>query len=245
MGKVLTLVINLDRSTDRMSAMKRQLDRFGWVYERFSAIEPDQGDAHPELDSRRFRRLHNRSILKGELGCALSHKRCLQRFLSTDNAYCLVFEDDVRFDERSFPTILETLEWLENRSDVSWHCVNLSSSYSKRYRDLTTIAERRLRRSLQFPLLTSALLWNRTGAAAFLRYLDEQLIYTPVDNQLRYLMGRTAKGLSFDSPPVGLLTVASEIGHDGAGARRLRNGWHDLKRRLPVYAWALWHGLRS
>lgn len=243
--EILTLVINLDRSTDRMEAVRAQFERCGWRYQRFSAVEPDEVETHPEFDCKRFRHLHNRPIRKGELGCALSHKRCLEKFLATNEQYCLVLEDDVCFDERTFPTIVATVKWLELRSDIRWHCVNLSSSYSKRCRDLSVIAGRTLRRSWQFPLLTSALLWNRSGAEAFLRNLNDQLIYTPVDNQLRYLMGRTGLGLSFDNAPVGLTFALSEIRAEGAADRGMRNGWYDVKRRLPVYAWALWHGLRS
>lgn len=228
-----------------MAAVKDQFDRVGWHYERFRAIEPDEVDTHPEFDCKRFRRLHNRAIRKGELGCALSHKGCLETFLATDEDHCLVFEDDVCFDERTFPTILATVAWLDARRDVAWHCINLSSSHPKRYRDLAMIEGRMLRRSWQFPLLTSALLWNRQGAAAFLGFLTEHRIYTPVDNQLRHLLGRTARGLSFDSPPVGLTASVSEISAEGPADRGMRNGWYDLKRRLPIYAWALWHGLRS
>ncbi len=242
---MLTLVINLDRSVDRMDAVKEQFARMGSPYERFNAIEPVGIETHPELDGKRFQGLHNRSISKGELGCALSHKRCLEKFLATEQDYCLVFEDDVCFDDQTFPCVIATVKWLELQSDVSWHCVNLSSSYLKRYRDLTDIGGRRLRRSWQFPIFSSALLWNREGATSFLAHLNEQLIHAPVDNQLRSLMGRTAKGLSFDKPPVGLTHGSSVIGPAGRADRRLRNDWHDLKRRVPIYAWALWHGLRS
>ena len=242
--KILTLLINLDRSVERLAAVDDQFRRAGWPYERFRAIEPEVVENHPELDHRRFLRLHNRSIRRGELGCALSHKRCLEQFLATDEAYLVVFEDDVCLDERTFPTVLKTLEWLEMHCNADWHCINLSSGYAKRCRDLTMIEGRILRRSWQFPLLTSALLWNRKGAAAFLAHLNKGLIHTTVDNQLRAFLGRIGQGLSFDTPPVGLTQGPSEINPEGTRKKTTRNGWHDLKRRLPIYAWALWHQYR-
>jgi glycosyl transferase family 25 len=222
-----------------------QFARAGRSFQRFAAIAPDVVETHPECDHRRFRSLHNRPIRRGELGCALSHKGCLEMFLASAEEHCLVFEDDVCFDDQTFATIDATLSWLAAHPEQRWHCINLSSAYSKRFRDIGDIAGRRLRRSYQFPILTSAILWNREGAEAFLRDLNAQKLYTPVDDQLRYLMSRTALGLSFDTPPVGLTHVASVIGPEGAAERSTRNGWRDLKRRLPVYGWALWNAARG
>lgn len=164
-------------------------------------------------------------------------------FLASEEDHCIIFEDDVLFNDQTFPTIDATLEWLAGNPSQPWHCINLSSTYSKRYRDIAEIAGHRLRRSFQFPILMSAILWNREGADAFLRDLNRQKLYTPIDDQLRYLMSRTALGLSFDIPPVGLSPVASDIDAGGRVMRRKRNGWHDLKRRVPYYSWSLWHRL--
>ena len=35
-----------------------------------------------------------RSIQKGEVGCFLSHKKALEKFLTTEAKYAVVFEDD-------------------------------------------------------------------------------------------------------------------------------------------------------
>lgn len=245
---ILTLAINLDRSVDRLAALREQFHRSGRQFDRFSAIEPSEVDTHPEFDDRHFRRIHNRGIRKGELGCALSHKRCLEKFLTTREEHCLIFEDDICFDAESFPTIDATIAWLAEHPNVRWHCINLSSSYRRRFRDLVGIRARRLRRSWQFPLLTSALLWNRAGAEAFLDHLNANLIYTPVDNQLRLMLSRSGLGLSYDRPPVGLSHFESVIAPDvGAGKNdlRLRNSWYDLRRRVPVYGWAIWNSFRG
>lgn len=245
---MLTLAINLERSTDRRAALEAQFDRVGRTFQRFPAIEPLEVETHPAFDARRFRSLHNRAILKGELGCALSHKRCLEMFLAGSESLCLVLEDDVRFDDSTFPTLDATVEWLAAHPDVRWHCINLSSAYRRRFRDLAEINGRRLRRSWQFPILASALLWNREGAAAFLAHLEATRIHTPVDNQLRAMLSRSGLGLSFDRPPVGLAHVESVIA-PGTGPRSngtsLRNGWYDLRRRVPVYGWALWNSFRG
>ncbi|WP_167852614.1 glycosyltransferase family 25 protein [Pseudotabrizicola sediminis] len=240
---MLILLINLDRSTERLASAKAQFDKVGWRFERVTAIVPDVVDSHPEFDPKRFRWLHRRMIQKGELGCALSHKRCLEKFLSTDEDHCIVFEDDICFDEQTRPTIQEALKWLDAHPDINWQCINLSSAYAKRYKDLTMIEGRKLRRSWQFPMLASALLWNRRGAAAFLSYLKQQLIFAPVDNQLRYLLARTGQGMSFDIPPVGLTYVKSDIGSDRVADGGTKNDWRNLQRRVPVYGWALWNSL--
>ena len=51
----------------------------------------------------------NTFLSKGEIGCALSHKKVYEEFLKTDQASILVFEDDIIFSKECTQEVLESL----------------------------------------------------------------------------------------------------------------------------------------
>jgi len=87
-------VINLDKSTDRLSHMAAQLDRLGYAWERFPALGPAQVE-----DLSRTLEL---PLLRGmctapEKGAALSHYSIWKKVLDEGIDHALVLEDDVHF----------------------------------------------------------------------------------------------------------------------------------------------------
>ena len=60
----------------------------------------------------------NAFLSKGEIGCALSHKKVYEEFLKTDQASILVFEDDIIFSKECTLKVLESLmEYVEQKSE--------------------------------------------------------------------------------------------------------------------------------
>ncbi|WP_413186431.1 glycosyltransferase family 25 protein [Paraburkholderia sacchari] len=87
-------VINLDRSTDRLSHMAEQLHRLGYAWERFPALGPAQIEA--------MSRTLALPLLRGkctapEKGLALSHYTIWKKVLEEGIDHALVLEDDVHF----------------------------------------------------------------------------------------------------------------------------------------------------
>jgi glycosyl transferase family 25 len=87
-------VINLDKSTDRLSHMAVQLDSLGYAWERFPALGP----AHIEDMSRTL----ELPLLRGrctapEKGVALSHYSIWKKVLAEGIDHALVLEDDIHF----------------------------------------------------------------------------------------------------------------------------------------------------
>lgn len=89
------LVLNLDRSPDRLAAIARSLAALGIGFERIRAVD-GRGLAPPVhgLDADLWRATHGREPQPGEVGCYLSHLSALSRFLATDAAHAMVLEDD-------------------------------------------------------------------------------------------------------------------------------------------------------
>lgn len=48
-----------------------------------------------QFDIKKFEQRYVRKLLPGVLGCTLSHQKCYQKFLMTDDPYVMIFEDDL------------------------------------------------------------------------------------------------------------------------------------------------------
>jgi glycosyl transferase, family 25 len=127
MNQLLTLVINLDRATERRARITKQLLDLGMPWTRLPAIDAHQlTDAQRAvLDTAAFHRKHGMATLLGELGCYLSHLEAMRVFLASGASYALIFEDDVLTGPH-LPAVLNSLMAHPNR----WDMVKLSAVHS-------------------------------------------------------------------------------------------------------------------
>lgn len=84
------LVINLDRSPDRLEFQRAQFGILGMEFERVQAVT---GDAVDDGYYERMKASGTRLMTRNEVGCFLSHKSCWQICAQGDEAV-LVLEDD-------------------------------------------------------------------------------------------------------------------------------------------------------
>lgn len=119
------ILINLNKDMGRLGFMTKQLGDLNMSFERLEAVhgkeymEKDGSEYDEELAISRG----GRKLSLGEIGCALSHKRCYQKFLNDpeykDTKYLLILEDDVELD-KNFKTILEN-EIKKNEENYKWN----------------------------------------------------------------------------------------------------------------------------
>jgi GR25 family glycosyltransferase involved in LPS biosynthesis len=134
-----TILINLDKDKDRLDYMTNQLKDLDIEFERFPAINGKEylENGGDEYDEEKAIRELGLKLKPGEIGCALSHKRCYQKFLFDkeyeNTKYLLIIEDDVLLN-RNFKTILES-EIRKNEEKYRWNFLQISrpdnSSFSK------------------------------------------------------------------------------------------------------------------
>ena len=193
---LLTLVINLDDARQRLIETEQQLGDAGLSFERLAAIDGrKRGLADwAEYDPDRALRVLGGDLTSGEIACYLSHVKALNRFMETDKSQLLVLEDDVLIPVSSVTEILQVSEWLEHQGNLEWDVVNFSQSPSRFYTPVAALGMPNLNVAHYFPLWTSALLWSRSGAAAFLR--DHDAVFAPVDRYLRSWCSRRGKGFA-------------------------------------------------
>lgn len=108
-----SMVINLDRATDRFEHVERTFHGQGIDFIRISAVDAkclaDETVAHWCSDGAR--------LGPTELACFLSHRKCWQELIERDLPYAVIFEDDVLLSHEA-GTILKTGDWIPAGADV-------------------------------------------------------------------------------------------------------------------------------
>ncbi|MBN9547809.1 MAG: glycosyltransferase family 25 protein [Alphaproteobacteria bacterium] len=110
------LVINLDRSTDRLAHVTAEFERAGVAFERMAAVD---AQALPDLGSMpvRKRPVSQTRLTDGEIACLLSHRACWSAIAAGDDSYVAIFEDDVMLSEKTGP-LLADLGWIPADADI-------------------------------------------------------------------------------------------------------------------------------
>ena len=99
---MLRLLINLDRSTDRLSEVTKRLNDLKIPFERVSAV--DGCDlSQSTIESLTYPINHfetkvrfTRALTPGEIGCFLSHIKCWKKLASSTEKWALILEDDIQ-----------------------------------------------------------------------------------------------------------------------------------------------------
>ncbi|MDI9355271.1 MAG: glycosyltransferase family 25 protein [Cyanobium sp. MAG06] len=108
------ILINLKKDVDRLMYMDQQLKSLGIEYERLEAvngkeyIENKLGNEYSEENSIK---IYGNRLKMGEVGCALSHKRCYEKLILEKDKnikYYLILEDDITIN-KDFKNILDEL----------------------------------------------------------------------------------------------------------------------------------------
>ncbi|MEL6919822.1 MAG: glycosyltransferase family 25 protein [Pseudomonadota bacterium] len=236
------MLINLDRSADRLASFVPQINKLQLDYSRVRAVDGDQLDLD-EIPlysrSKTWARI-GRQLANAEVGCFLSHLQCLNKFLLDDADACLILEDDLEFDVCARDLVDETCRWVSNNKSPAVDLVHLSRPVKKLYRVNPTgrpkLDDAGLSYSPYLPMTTGAILWTRSGATAFLR--DAQLIDAPFDEYLQAWSAQRGLSYGFLKPPARQSDATSLIQTDRNRTKQHRGlvgpALHFLNR-LPVY----------
>ena len=98
------LVINLERSVDRLALMDEQFKAMGVSFERVEAVN---AKGNPDLPSGG----KWKNLRRNEIGCFLSHYKCWKLIAEGDDDCGAVFEDDVIFSDLARHALSDDFEW--------------------------------------------------------------------------------------------------------------------------------------
>lgn len=167
--QVMTYVINLDRSPQRLAIMMERLRPLNLAWTRISAVEGKLLDL-PQLKALSidgFLKRHGKWPKPAEAGCYLSHLRVFEAFLAQPDAeFALVLEDDVVFQ----PDFTEVLQALV-ACPKSWDLVRLSGFHSGGPAGVRQLTPQRQ---------LSVMFFRQTSSAAYLinRHAARQMLAT-------------------------------------------------------------------
>ncbi|HAH70342.1 MAG TPA: hypothetical protein DCL74_00900 [Succinivibrionaceae bacterium] len=120
---MLCLFINLDRSQDRLKKITNRLNELQLNFKRVPGIDgkllsTDYCDSiqykknDPEIRSR-----YTRQLTPAEIGTFLSHRKCWQALLESNEKFVAILEDDLIISDRA-KYYLNTDEWLPSNVDI-------------------------------------------------------------------------------------------------------------------------------
>ena len=146
-----TYVINLETNKDRKNKFLTQwnnvnkinvvkaIDTRGVLWENYKQHISEKAIKDLEETIKNKKRKSHESLTEGAVGCYLSHLKCWRKFLkesTSENDYCLIFEDD-----SSIPKdLIKTTSNIVERINAEWGIILLgwraTSQYSPFNKDL-------------------------------------------------------------------------------------------------------------
>lgn len=236
LNKLLTLVINLDRSPHRLARIAQQLEDISWPWERLPAADGKNlpMDDTTLVDVASFKRKHGKMPLPGEVGCYLSHIWAMQKFLQTGLDYLLILEDDLRVG-RDMPKVIHDL--IDCAQE--WDVVMLSGIHPGKPLPVKSLKNGY---TLAVPLVryagSSCYLLSRRAAET---YLEDMLpMSLPYDHEYDRAWARGLKTrVVMPAPCLHSFEDASDLHPAGV----IRKNFHWTKR-LGAYWWRLRNELR-
>lgn len=230
---VHVLLINLDRSPDRLARCAPLLDRLGLPWERVSAVEGKLLPAdrlaalnpHPAPHGEWFRKL-----TPGEIGCFLSHLRCWQLIEERGWDGALILEDDFEPHEACTAERLLRLA-ASGTGPHPWDVLKLTR-LRKGARHVSDLGDGlALKSGGQGPEDATAYFVSRAGAAKLTPRRAHLL--RPVDFELKHHWERDLT--VYSASPDLFWQVGSEIAASVIGDGRAAYRDYPLGRKLQVY----------
>lgn len=99
--RIKTYIINLKESIERKRHMVQEVCKFPfmdveWI-DAINGARMTEEDIGRGFSVEKFTDRYHRPPAKGEIGCTLSHRKCYEHMVATDEPYALILEDDVSF----------------------------------------------------------------------------------------------------------------------------------------------------
>ncbi|WP_439273235.1 glycosyltransferase family 25 protein [Pseudochrobactrum sp. HB0163] len=171
-------VINLNRSTDRLSHIEREFARADVAFTRVEAVDGrllTQEQIDSLIDP--VQRWEIR-IPPSEIGCFLSHRKCLEIIAGGTETYGAIFEDDIALTGHAH-CLLTSEDWIPEGADVvkldTFKTVVLLDNFRKIPQSSCQVARLHTKH-----LCCGGYIVSRVAARRILKRMDK--ISVPVDN---------------------------------------------------------------
>lgn len=175
------LLINLDKSLDRLQKCEALLQQHHIDYLRISAVNGDELSplVLQQWMAANFSKYY-KTLTANEIACYLSHRKCWQYLLDSDFSYAVVLEDDFSL-EKEVSNLHQYIQAIKH----PWDCIKLMEWPIKRnviWRQ--ACVDKELVRYDKIPSRTGAYVVSRAGAVKMLA--QSHKIARPVDIDCQY-----------------------------------------------------------
>ena len=184
------IVINMDKSVGRLEKIKRNLNKLGLKFERFSAINGRELE-NSKIEKSASLVCRNLLCSKAVIGCALSHTEVWKNFLKSDADIMCVIEDDCELtqDFKGFLNDIYTIQSKTGFDILSLYCQGLCNIGKT-----IEVGNYKFIKNPAFPLSTLCYFITRSGAEKALKIMGEKINYM-VDFSLA--MGHVLKNIDY------------------------------------------------
>lgn len=110
------LIINLERSSERLAHIRGMFERLDVSFDRFEAVDGAQLAAESIARINASNRWV-RPLVRAEMGCLLSHRACWNLIARGTAPFGAIFEDDVRLSIGAKP-LLRSSDWIPQNADL-------------------------------------------------------------------------------------------------------------------------------
>ena len=182
-----TYLINLDRATERLKVMEQEFEKNNVTYERIAAVDAKKLTDDLYLIDNKY----DRDFVPGEIGCYLSHVKALETFLSSDNQFAVILEDDAIFDPQYKYSIEKAIDTYNDLSKKhQWDVLKIYNG-KRRHIKVKDLDERFSIGACgtSIPIMGIGAIWTRKGAEKFLNKIvknNKPVISRPIDCELQH-----------------------------------------------------------
>lgn len=173
------LVINLDRSPDRLKHCHEQFGRLNLDFERVAAVDA-RGLSQSELDNIVLHKDWPKPT-NSEFACFMSHRKCWEILVAGTDEYAAIFEDDIILSD-SAAEFLKNSDWVPADINLLRFETFKTKVYFKRWGNVS-VKNWQLLRMLSFHAGTGGYLISRKLAADLLK-LSSNYMPVPIDHFL-------------------------------------------------------------
>lgn len=122
-------LVNMDRSKERLEIMSQRLAALGINFERVPAVD---GSKLADTEKKQITAPNWRYpyvLTPGEVGCFLSHKKCWQKLIDSNDDWALVLEDDSFFHQKA-KEYFESTHWIPSEVQLIQFSYAIDTTYS-------------------------------------------------------------------------------------------------------------------
>jgi len=240
--KYLTYLINLDRTPDRLTAIKKELAKIDMDFIRIPAVDARN------LDYSKFvvKNQYKREIAPGEIGCYMSHVKVMKTFIASDAEFAVILEDDIKLNDNFKEMVEKAMEtYVQLPAKHQWDILKLHNG-KRRHIEVAELDSEHIIAACgtSIPIGTVAAIFTRKAAEKFLNISGKETtkIKRPIDSELQNAWEYDLRIYNLLPSIITLIPGGTEIHVNGRPkTKRYRQIVTELRRFFPKHFYLINH----